>query len=404
MKHYITIFCSFALSAVLIFLPSAHAASFTPSASTVTQTRAVLTSTYYPGQDSTDIVYGDYVEYTYETDVNFVLTSIPVDSYINGYCRVTYTPTISVPTGYTLQGINTYTDPVSLSDSLFSYGYRPASNTDARLWLYCIFDNYFTHTTNAGSFTAHVSFSITKPYTGSNLTDPPEYITVSNSVSIGQSSLAATVEPQDMGMCHIISTAIINAMNDIDNPIQDLLTYIQNTNRILTDIYNHNEQWYSTIVDELLANNQWNSTITDELIALYQELSINTNATINIASYTADLRSFMQTFPTWSAQMLQLLGKLSDMSAAEQTEAAAIASQYDSLQHQQDDANAVVKAVPRPTFSASQFDSGNMVDTTQRQNFTGLLSLIVGNGYITRIFIIVITFATAGFILFGKKK
>ena len=160
----------------------------------------------------------------------------------------------------------------------------------------------------------------------------------------------------------------------------------------------------SSIVDELLANNQWNSTITDYLIALYQELSLNTTTTINIASYTADLRSFMQTFPTWSAQMLQLLGKLADMSAAEQTEAAAIASQYDSLQQQQDDANAVVKAVPRPTFSASQFDSSNMVDTTQRQNFTGLLSLIVGNGYITRIFIIVVTFATAGFILFGKKK
>lgn len=403
MKKYITILTSLLLVPVLVFNNTVSAASVTHTLSMPSTVRCALVNQYTPPYDSTDNPIGDYALYTYEFSFDVVgILSGGTDSYINGVATSSITLGYQIPAGYTLQAFphsvtTSYTDHyISVCNTGTAWNSQP---------VYCrtIFSNYFTSSNIFNIATISGQITISKTITPSNLPDPPQYVTISVSGSVSD-NISGSVDPADSNMAHEIATAIVNGLNDINGPIDDLLNYIQTTNSTLSDIYQHNEAWYSAIVDELLTNNQWNSTITDELIALYQELSINTNATINIATYTADLRAFMQTFPTWSAQMLQLLGKLADMSAAEQTEAAAIASQYDSLQQQQDDANAVVKAVPRPTFSASQFDSSNMVDTTQRQNFTGLLSLIVGNGYITRIFIIVVTFATAGFILFGKKK
>lgn len=356
--------------------------------------------------DSTDNPYphGDYCVATYEINMPVFVTPSGNDSYLNGYATAGITFVQTAPSGWTYRSSEIsyqsyYTENIS---NFCSAGSSSSSSTYCVVR--CIFDNFYCRNITIGLGQVTARFTYSYPVTPNNLPDVPARVQCSTSIAAGLTSLNGTADPQEQGACAVITQAIINGLNDVDGPFNDMLSYIQTTNSILSDVYNHNEQWYSAIVDELLANNQWNSTITDELIALYNELSINTNATINIATYTADLRSFMQTFPTWSAQVLTLLSRLADMNATQQTEAAAIASQYDSLQQQQDNANAVIEGVARPTFSQGQFSGNNLVPQGQRGTFTGFLALITSNNYITTILLIIMTFATAGFVLFGKKK
>lgn len=265
MKHYITIGAALLLSVVLIFNPAAKAVSISVSVyAAATAINATLTNQYTVDyeMDSTDTnyPYGNYNVYTYEAYIPVVASGISVDSYINGASSGTITISPSAPTGATLASRSISFEPYS-GNGFWSTAYNlSTTNITCRV----MFDNYYSN--NSGVLqlgVIHYFVSYTMTATPSNVPDPPPNVSVSISSSTS-SAVGATPEPLDMGFCDIISTAIMNAINDNSLPFDDIL-------QVLEDIRTNDQTAYTQIVTYLSDNDTFNSTLYTWLTTVLED-------------------------------------------------------------------------------------------------------------------------------------
>ena len=91
------------------------------------------------------------------------------------------------------------------------------------------------------------------------------------------------------------------------------------------------------------------------------------------------------------------------MNSAQSSAAAEVESQYQDKEAQSATLAAGLGQLVLPSINSNDFNVLNQVDSTQKANFFGLLSIITNNGFITTLLIIVVTGAIVGYILYGKK-
>ena len=98
---------------------------------------------------------------------------------------------------------------------------------------------------------------------------------------------------------------------------------------------------------------------------------------------------------------IQMMEKMNPQQSAE---AAEIESQYNEKENQSESLAAGLGSLYMPSISSNDLDILSRVDTNQKNNFFGMLSIITNNSYITTLLLIIVTGAIVGFILYGKKS
>ena len=94
---------------------------------------------------------------------------------------------------------------------------------------------------------------------------------------------------------------------------------------------------------------------------------------------------------------------MENMNSEQASKAAAAESAYNERNNQSETLIGGLNDVDRPTNNAGDFNILSNVDTTQKANFFGMLGTITNTSLITKILLIIVTAAIAGYILYGKK-
>ena len=107
----------------------------------------------------------------------------------------------------------------------------------------------------------------------------------------------------------------------------------------------------------------------------------------------------------YTASLLEYYIKMMEqMNPQQSAEAAEIESQYNEKENQSESLAAGLGSIYMPSISSNDLDILSRVDTNQKNNFFGILSIITNNSYITTLLLIIVTGAIVGFILYGKKS
>ena len=403
MKHYITIGTGLLLSVVLIFNTAVNAQSISINVyASPSSVNATLTNQYTVDyeMDSTDTnyPYGNYNVYTYEAYIPVAASGISVDSYINGMATGTITLTPTAPTGGTLASKSISFEPYS-GNGFWSSAYSVQSS--ASILCRIMFDNYYSNNSNIlqlGVIHYFVSYYMTA--TPFNVPDPPQRILVSISSS-SSSTVGASTDPEDQGFCNIISTAIMNAINDNSLPFDDIL-------QVLEDIRTQDQTNYTTIVAYLSDNDNFNSTLytwlttilEDDFSALLDDttyISAVLNAARNLISSMNSRDSTW--YPIFDASIQLVANKLQtliDLQNAAASEANQVETAAAGLEQQIQAANNYSQ--PDVEFMLTQADS----IWVNGQSGVNLIATIINEPWIVQILLTVISLAFVGYLLYGK--
>lgn len=358
-----------------------------------------LDNVYTPPIDSSDNPLGDYSVFTYTGSASYAVTGLSLTGYNTGWLRFTTDFSVTVPSGLSLKALNI--EPTAIENDIgFDVSVsHPYSGTNGKTSIFLLLNNYrqLSDGRTHGLCTLNITVTITQPQTGSNLYDPPERITVTTTNTISSTTASYSDEPTDIGLVHLITTAINNGdfTNDLESMLS-LLTTIKDTDLLI----------YQGVLSGLTNVNQFLSDILDYTTRLYYLVPDRTqmsNVMANIRTIMDDFTTFNTRWVQYTNEVIRLLGLLADMNASEASQAVAMSEQYAVIASQGAD-KAIAMNPPRPDFSAGDFDLNSSVDNTQRQNFTGILSIIFSNNLFLRMMLILLTCAIAGFALYGRKS
>ena len=249
---------------------------------------------------------------------------------------------------------------------------------EAKFRVFVVFDNYsfsgnnksvcqitvhYTDTETAYSATAADTFTTTFTNSGSNIT---KYSTVQND-----------------RLTALIYSAITQGAGPQLANIIDLLTAIKNQD--LT--------YYVSIVNSLATLHTDNQTLHGDLAAILNEIDLDFQS----------VQTVLDLFPSYRTAVLNYWAEFMQMNAAQSSAVAELGNDYANKESQSSQILSGYNSITMPSLAAGDLDIMASTNTTQRNNFFGLIALITHNGLITTIMLTIITAAIAGFILYGKK-
>lgn len=352
---------------------SSHTVNFTDSDGLTLNIRyqdhsVVDPSGYYEEHDTAGHVTGYTYTWDLSENVDVVLTQ---GKYYTGYIttRLTWTSNIS---GITLSQATI--NSVNTNNGMYVYISTISSNYIQIQW---VFDNYYTGSAaTLGTATLNLKFT----YRGA-LTTP--YLNITNTVT-QNNNLHGYTTVQNNALTAMIYSAIYQGVGP------DMQTIVN----MLTGIRNQDYTYYNSILNGLSQLHADNQANYNQLLAILNEIDVD----------FAAIQTVLDLFPSYRTAVLQYWQDLLEMSASQSSAAAEIESQYADKEEQSATLAAGLGSLTLPSVNANDFDILSRVDSGQKTNFFGLLSIITNNSYITTLLLIICTGAIVGFILYGKKS
>lgn len=203
------------LSAVIIFVPSAQAASGTGRTLTngmIASIRALYTGSYtmpWYEENLSDAITMKEI-YTYEAEYTYIVSGFAINQYNSGYAISYGTFSYSAPQYFTVNGINVN---ISNESGFIQYYYGQAMSASSYNYTSTtIFDNATGFTGyDAGHFTIKVEITRTPNNAQGSYTAPPDYITINiTDRGTNGNNITYDTEPNHIGDYSIIYEALEN--------------------------------------------------------------------------------------------------------------------------------------------------------------------------------------------------
>lgn len=309
----------------------------------------------------------EYMMNSYDISYPLYMSGLRYHEYLNGYFNIRITTSQSGAS-------------IDLSKALLNFPNTEGIkvylglSTKTALNIYVLFDNYYTGNTVVGLG------QIECTYTQGRLN--PDYTTTySNftaSIAFQAGAVTSTEFPLDQGNYNIINDAIIEALHE-STEFDDIIT-------LLTTIKDQDPVYYSQIVTALGQLHTDNLNILNEVDLDFQQV-----------------QTILDLFPSYRTQVLQYWQELLAMNASQASQAAEMESQYADQGAQSETILNGLNSLNLPDVDANDFNLLGQVDSTQKTNFFGLISLITNNSIVTTLLLIIVTGAIVGYILYGKK-
>lgn len=396
-NKYITICLSMLLGISIMFNNTASAASFAPSFSVSPSgtVYAYLEESYivdYEAAGQQVDAYGNYNVYVYGMDLSPTI-NLSGDGYItgSGIYQISFSPTI--PTGYTLRSYDKSYDPVYTYNYLCSaYTYSGSLTGSMQIRFWCA-DQWSMGWTGLGNI--HVRFTILEQASGSSPATPNPNLLVSVTSSIQNSNFSIYTSPhnEEGGLFNTILSSIDRSYTSQD--INTILT-------TLVAIKNDNYDYYLDFMTYLNGSLTWQSYVSQYLSEITTSVSNIEDDVESIRILNLQLTILLNAFPSYSSEVLRLLGQIAQMSASDATAAAEMSSEYANKEQISDQ---IINDMnfSKPSFSAGDFNFSSVVDQNQANTFTGLIRNILSNSFFQTMFVIMFTLSIAGFALYGRR-